>query len=281
MIQKLISIPDRVYMRDHTKQFFHYCLDKEIPILIVSAGVSNLIQAILKKYELILPNVHLFANRIHWKICDKSPSMDTQETKSEQEVSDHYNEKGFYDENIEVPAECMISHFGPNITSYNKEDTYKILKTEYFDREEILSRKFVIFMGDARTDPHTMKEVKGIEECIFIGFILPHRMKELDVFMECYDVVIATKNASLEFVNDILHAFLNGDHIMTESELKEEEEEFEDDEIDKDKVSELQKIRAKNHPKTFTYSFTNLRPENYQSDDQQFVQRTTNNNLKG
>ena len=59
-------------------------------------------------------------------------------------------------------------------------------------------------MGDARTDHHTMKEVKNIEECIFIGFILPHRMKEINAFLECYDVVIATKNASLEFVNDIL-----------------------------------------------------------------------------
>lgn len=265
MLQKLISVPDRVYMRDHCKQLFHYCEDKGIPILIVSAGISNLIECILKKYQLILSNVHLMANRINWKIDNT-------------QNDNHYDNNGLYDKNIEIPKDAQISHFGPLLSSYNKEDTYKYLKESYFDREDIIQRRFVIFMGDARTDPHTMKEVKNIEECIFIGFILPHRMQEIDVYLECYDVVIATKNASLEFVNDVLHAFLNGDHIATESEMKEEE--FEDDEIDSDKVSELQKVRAKNHPKTFTYSFSNLRPETYQSDDQQFIVKTTNTKLK-
>eukprot|EP01084_Bolivina_argentea_P099784 179316_1 len=263
MLSKLISVDDRVYMRDHCKQFFHYCESKNIPILIVSAGIANLIQCILEKYELVLSNVHLMANRIFWK-CDNT-----------NDINECFNGNGFYKKSTQVANNAKISHFGQLLTSFNKEDTYKYLKTEYFDRENIIQRRFVIFLGDARTDPHTMREVPNIEECIFIGFILPHRMKEIDIFLECYDVVIATRNASLKFVNDVLHAFLNGDHIVTESELKAEE--FNNDEMDNDKISELQKIRAKTQTNTFTYSFTNLRVNNDQSDDQQLLQCANDN----
>ena len=254
MIEKLISVENRVYMRAHCKQFFHYCMDHNVPILIVSAGISNLIQCILERNELKLPNVHLLANRIFWK---------------GQNSEDCIDKNGFdTTPSTQIDKNTKISHFGPLMTSYNKSDTFGYLKKGYFDQKDIVERRFVIFCGDARTDPQTMNGVKNVSECIFIGFILPHRMNEIDIYLDCYDLVIATKNASMQFVNDLLHAFLNGNHAETDLE---EEEKFDDDgdELDEDKVSELTKERNMNHPKTFTHSFSNLMSANYRSDDQQ------------
>merc|ERR1712228_265757 len=247
-IEKLISVNNRVYMRSHCKQLFHYCMKHNIPILIVSAGISNLIQCILEKNELKLSNVHLMANRIFWNGQNEENCID---------------ENGFHKKTKPIDPNTKISHFGPLLTSYNKFDTFKYLKKAYFDKTDIMNREYVIFCGDARTDPQTMNGIKNVSECILIGFILPHRMNEIDIYLDCYDVVIATKNASLQFVNDLLHAFLNGNHIETDAEMKEKKDES-------NKVSELTKQKNMSRPNTFTHSFSNLRPGNYRSDDQHF-----------
>ena len=149
----------------------------------------------------------------------------------------------------------MISHFGPLLSSFNKADTFQYLKNGYFMRENVNGRKFVIFMGDSRTDPDTMKNIEGVEQCIFIGFILPHRFHEISVFMECYDVVIASKNASLEFVHGLLDALMKREEVVSVvDKIKNGTE------CHSDAVSEIQTVKQPMQKKsTFTHSFSNLK----------------------
>merc|ERR1712079_1000251 len=128
------------------------------------------------------------------------------------------------------------------MTSFNKTDTFDLLKNSYFARKSVSGRMFAVFLGDSKTDPDTMRDVEGVEHCIFIGFILPHRMGEISVFLEKYDVVIATKNASLEFVIGLLNALISGG----------EKEAAKDD----DSVNELKGAQLRDDKDTFTHSFS-------------------------
>ena len=222
-------------------------MKRDIPILIVSAGITNLIQLFLRRHGLSkseYPNVDILANTIHWK---QSEHIHTDNDHKDELLDD----QGVCDQSAGTMDDAEISHFGPLLCSFNKSDTFEYLKESYFTRRSVRGRKFVIFMGDSRTDPDTMRKVEGIEQCISIGFILPHRFNEIAIFMERYDVVIATKNASLKFVNDLLSALINED--IETSDI---------DGVEADVLCSEQTKYQMETDSTFTHSFSNLKAAN-------------------
>ncbi|ETO21739.1 hypothetical protein RFI_15463 [Reticulomyxa filosa] len=53
-----------LYLRDFVKEIFVYCGQQKIPILVISAGIENIIEQFLWNEGLLLEHVKLFSNRL-------------------------------------------------------------------------------------------------------------------------------------------------------------------------------------------------------------------------
>ncbi|ORX60083.1 cytosolic 5'-nucleotidase 3-like protein [Piromyces finnis] len=154
-----------VVFRPGIKDVFQTCRDKEIPFLVFSAGVQNVIQESLVQSDLLYENMKVVSNTMSFNeetgICDKF-------------VGQLYH---VFNKN----------NFGLEGTEYEKK--YK-------------NRKNVIVCGDSLGD---IKMADGAEHetCLSIGFLNLNKFKMLNKYMNTFDIVI-TDDGSFDLVNEIL-----------------------------------------------------------------------------
>lgn len=72
------SIKDgTLILREGINEIFEFCRDKEIPIIIFSAGICDVIEEFLDKLNLLHDNVLIVANKIIWNDQDRINSFQT------------------------------------------------------------------------------------------------------------------------------------------------------------------------------------------------------------
>lgn len=141
---------------------------KNIPLLILSAAVTDLIEGFLRKEKMLHSNMHVISNAFSY---------------------DSFGKVTGYRENI--------------IHSLNKSEV-AVKDTPYYS--QIVSRPNVILLGDGLGDAEMVDGLT--HECVLkIGFLNENVEKNLDAFKQAFDVIILN-DGKMDFVNDFLKEIL-------------------------------------------------------------------------
>jgi cytosolic 5'-nucleotidase 3 len=150
--------------RDGTLPFLDYLNSHNVPLLIFSAGIGNLIEGYLKKENKLTSNIHILSNTFNFN-------------------SDGYA-TGYKNRIIHV---------------MNKSET-KIEDKKY--RDLISKRNNVILLGDSLGDLGMVNDLDS-NLTIKIGFLNENIENKLDSYKSNFDVVI-TNDGSMNYINKLL-----------------------------------------------------------------------------
>ncbi|KAJ2959428.1 hypothetical protein NQZ79_g5059 [Umbelopsis isabellina] len=140
-----------IEMRPDVDQFLKLCSDETIPLLVFSAGVSDIIHEVLKSHGMLFDNMHIVSNQMGW---------------NENSVCDHFVD--------------------PLIHVFNKSE-FSLENTAYYDT--IKDRTNVILVGDSVGDVLMSQGVQH-DTCLNIGF-LNHDIDDLyEKYSKLYDILI-------------------------------------------------------------------------------------------
>ncbi|MFH0970812.1 MAG: haloacid dehalogenase-like hydrolase [Candidatus Diapherotrites archaeon] len=152
--------------------FFITTLNRHhVPILILSAGVTDLIEGFLQKEGLFFPNVHVISNKYQ------------------------YDSSG-----------CVTGYANPIIHSLNKNET-AVRGTPY--EKSARGRGNVLLLGDSLGDAEMLCGFDH-EVVIKIGFLNDKVDEQIEKFKCLFDVVLLN-DASMDFVNELLKEIIEKD----------------------------------------------------------------------
>lgn len=146
---------------------FHYLASHQVPTFIFSAGLYDVIHAVLEKEfhthgsSSTPSNVHVVANMMHF---------------DEQQV--------------------LQSFQGKLIHCFNKDATV-LVDSPFYEQARLENRRNILLLGDSRGDvnmTHGLESSDG--EILRIGFLNIHVQDVLEEYLDLYDVVL-THDASL------------------------------------------------------------------------------------
>ena len=155
---------NRIILRKKSKEFFQLLNDKNVPLLIFSAGQGDFIEGMLNKEKIRYKNMHVVSNFFK------------------------FDKKGL-----------VIGYKSKIIHTFNKNET-QIKSTPYYN--QIKHRKNVILLGDNLHDIH-MVEGLNHEVILKIGFLNENVSKNLKYFKEVYDIIILN-DADMGYVNKLI-----------------------------------------------------------------------------
>lgn len=156
-------------LRDGCTWFFDQLQATDIPLLIFSAGIGDVIIEVIKHQATLHDNMKVVSNYL--------------------EYDDQGKMTGFQDEMIHV---------------YNKNEG-AIHDSDYFQKLE--HRNNVILMGDSLGDLHMADGAVGVQNKLKIGFLNVKVEESLELYMKKYDIVIL-EDETLNVVNAILRKVL-------------------------------------------------------------------------
>ncbi|KAJ8674763.1 hypothetical protein QAD02_010549 [Eretmocerus hayati] len=156
-------------LRDRTKELFLKLKNLKVPILVFSAGLGDVVEALLRHQGVLHENVNVISNFLKWNgnILDGFKNSDR-----------------------------MIHVFNKNEHSVENE-YFKILQ----------GRSNVVLMGDTIGDSQMADGVEGTETVLRIGFLYEHVEESLPSFKDAFDIVLVddqTMNVILEVLGSIL-----------------------------------------------------------------------------
>ncbi len=149
-------------------EFINFLHNKNIPLIIMSAGPGDMIEEYLKQDKKLYKNIHVIANLYDW---DKDGRA------------------------VKVRE--------PIIHSMNKDETaiqnYPVFK-------KIKERKNVLLLGDGVEDIGVVKGF-DYDNLISVGFLNENIDEQLELFKENFDVIISN-DGSMSYVNKLLREMI-------------------------------------------------------------------------
>ncbi len=149
--------------RDGTLYFLDYLNSHNVPLLIFSSGIGNLIEGYLEKENKLTPNIHILSNTFN-----------------------------FDPEGYATGYKDRIIH------AMNKSET-KIKNKEY--RHLISNRNNVILLGDSLGDLGMVDDL-DVNLIVKIGFLNENIENKLALYKSKFDVVI-TNDGSMDYINEL------------------------------------------------------------------------------
>lgn len=143
--------------RERCREFFDLARRYEVPVLIASAGITQVIQHVLELEGVQLDGrVRILANEMHF---DEASGVLV----------------GFSEPTLHAFAKASV---GPR-------------EREYFAR---IGRKHAILAGDSLTDCDCLKNIAGLEESIRVGFFNARtRMGKLEQYKQAFDMLLSSE----------------------------------------------------------------------------------------
>ena len=156
----------RILLRKGAEDFFKKLYEKNIPLLIFSAGIGDIIKGHLESKGLLYNNIHIISNFFD------------------------YNKKG-----------KVRSYKSKIIHAFNK-DEFAIRETKYFGM--IKERKNVILIGDSLGDVDMAKGIEH-EVILKIGFLNKDIEENRDVYERNYDALILN-DGPMDFIVSMIES---------------------------------------------------------------------------
>ncbi|KAF4522008.1 hypothetical protein B566_EDAN010857 [Ephemera danica] len=139
--------------RDGSENMFKALKHAEVPVLVFSAGVGDVVKIALEKHGMLLPNVRIISNFLHW------------------------DDKG------------KLSGFqGDMIHVFNKNQRALAAHEEYFSL--LAHRPNVVLLGDNEGDAAMGHGVQDPAAMIKVGFLYHNREARLAKFLDQFDIVL-------------------------------------------------------------------------------------------
>lgn len=162
---------DDIELRKKAPELLQYCHQLNIPFLIFSAGLGDVIASYLQQLKLLTSNVHLVSNF------------------------------------MQFDAKQHLIGFGDIIHTLNK--TYQWVERggQNFTKDT-QSRHNVILMGDNLGDANMNRGLDNDGVVVKIGFLHDHVSARLSSYLDAFDVVILN-DGSMEFVIELLRDIAN------------------------------------------------------------------------
>lgn len=161
-------VESNVHLRTGSCKAFVRLKEAKVPILVFSAGLGNVVTAILKHNDIFFDNVHV--------------------------VSNFFN----------IENDKIMGFSGTLIHIYNK-NQHAIENSSYF--QELSHRPNVILMGDSLGDCNMDEGVHGDRTVIKIGFLSLHVEEFLPQYLEHFDIVLCD-DQSMDVLNAFLDRIL-------------------------------------------------------------------------
>ena len=159
-----------VELRDQTDNMLKTLHSKEVPVLVLSAGVGDLINHIMDHFGVLHSNVKLVSNFLKF--------------------DEEGNIVGLKGEESDL------------IHMYNKAETVRKRS------EEASERKNVIVLGDSLGDLHMAAGVKDPNVVLTIGFLNNNIESSLETYKENFDIVLVD-DQTMSFPNSLLGEILS------------------------------------------------------------------------
>jgi 5'-nucleotidase len=160
-----------VVFRDRLDTMLRFCEEENIPVLIFSAGLADVILQIMILNDLWLPNMHLISNKMI------------------------FNEDGI-----------CIGFKEPLIHVFNKNEA-SVVHTTHFS--SIQDRRNVILLGDSLGDLR-MADGLSHDVSLTIGFLNHDTEEWIEKYEEAFDIVILN-DSPMDIVCDLLQAIKGRD----------------------------------------------------------------------
>ncbi|XP_035671284.1 cytosolic 5'-nucleotidase 3-like [Branchiostoma floridae] len=156
-------------LREGYDAFMSALHQHDIPLLVFSAGLGDVIQEMFAKYSVVYPNCRVVSNFMKFDDAGKLV--------------------GFHD---------------PLIHIFNKNKS--VLPDESYFTEQ-RKRTNVILLGDSPGDLQMADGVPNVENVLKIGYLNAH-LERLDLFTELYDIVLV-EDETMDVVNSILQKIID------------------------------------------------------------------------
>ena len=141
-----------VQLRDDSGAMLNFLISAGIPVLVLSAGVGDLIVEILKENDAFHPDLKVVSNFLAY--------------------DDDGNVTGLEGEVIHV--------YNKNESAIHDSDYFKVLQ----------SKHNVILLGDSLGDLHMADGMENPETVLKIGFLNANIQQRLETYMNAYDIVL-------------------------------------------------------------------------------------------
>ncbi|CAG7820792.1 unnamed protein product [Allacma fusca] len=157
----------RILFRDGAVEMLEALNEKQVPVMVFSAGVGDILEEVLRKFNSYHSNTKVVSN-----------SME-------------FNDEG-----------RLIGFKGPLIHMFNKnEKAIRQSQPKYF--ENLSHRGNVLLLGDSLGDVDMVEGVMEPGAVIKIGFLNTKIEERLESFMNSFDIVLID-DQSMDFINLIL-----------------------------------------------------------------------------
>lgn len=157
-------------LREGYQFFFDHLKEQNIPLLIFSAGIGDVLEEVIRQAQVFHSNVKVFSNY-----------MDFDETGT------------------------LTAFKGELIHTYNKREG-ALLNTGHF--QELHDRHNVLLLGDSIGDLTMADGVENMENLLKIGYLNDKVEERMESYLKSYDVVLV-KDETMEVPNAILQ-YLTG-----------------------------------------------------------------------
>lgn len=154
-----------IELRTGVIEFFNFTKEEKIPIIILSAGIGNTIEEILKQNSCYFENIHIISNFIK------------------------FNNEGY-----------MLKYEGNLIHSLNK-NIDKINQKEIIDIIE--SREYRVVIGDLIEDIKMAGNYPD-DKLIKIGFLNQNVNENLEKYKEKFDIVLTKESQDFKKIREIV-----------------------------------------------------------------------------
>eukprot|EP00187_Rhodella_violacea_P003212 CAMPEP_0174891650 /NCGR_PEP_ID=MMETSP0167-20121228/6710_1 /TAXON_ID=38298 /ORGANISM="Rhodella maculata, Strain CCMP736" /LENGTH=303 /DNA_ID=CAMNT_0016129909 /DNA_START=90 /DNA_END=1001 /DNA_ORIENTATION=- len=169
------------HLRDQVREFLETLSQNDVPVLVFSAGIADILEEVLRQQDLLFDNTHVISNRIQF---DPQTGQ----------------------------AVAFDTHL---IHSFNKNETAaKGIGAAYWD--QVVNRNHVLLLGDSLTD---VQMAEGTEESgrvlLTIGFLNDKEEERAEKFSETFDVVVLGDGSfelPLEIVSEIMEVQGGAEH---------------------------------------------------------------------
>ncbi|XP_043266841.1 7-methylguanosine phosphate-specific 5'-nucleotidase isoform X1 [Venturia canescens] len=155
-------------LRDGTKSLIERLSRADVPILVFSAGLGDVVEAVLRHHDVLFDNVKIISNFLKYE----------------------------GNKVLGFKGTRLIHVFNKNEHSIDH-DYFKLLE----------GRRNIILMGDMTGDANMADGVKDVDSILKIGFLYEHIEENLPLYLEAFDIVLVddqTMNVTTEILERIV-----------------------------------------------------------------------------